>query len=167
MFDTDQHRFLPLESTQQFLLMYEPAVSAWRAVPGIDTDDPRVDAAIGMKPLPIVAWFQTWKVPWPGGMTDGVIRIVQVPLAGGITGSQPGSSQISMNTSLSPLAGSGALVASIQMAPSVVQTIPESSPVAAVTLTPSGAVSWTLRSTAPSYQRSIQITSSSSADPGV
>src|SRR6266850_1452909 len=83
-----------------------------------------------------------------------VMRIVQVPLRGGIDGLQALLSQIRTKTWLSPLTASGALVASTCTAPSPVQTIPESAPRAAPTMIDVGLTSWTVMESPPSYQRS-------------
>src|SRR5262245_50030162 len=88
-----------------------------------------------------------------------VIRIVQVPLRGGVGVPQVLLSQSCTNTSLSPLTGSALFEASTSMAPSVVQTTPESTPLAAPITKALGLSISSVMLSDPLYQTSSQMKS--------
>src|SRR6267378_3725095 len=147
----------PVTLIQWSLSAYEPAVMAYFAVPGMPTLFPRFEA-LRLTNLrnPASASSHTSNVGEEEPVLFVVIWTVQVPVRGATTGLHEELSQIWMNASLSPFRGSGPLVASTWIAPSVVQTIPESTPRAAPTTVPVGVTMLTVELSAPLYQTSSQ-----------
>src|SRR5882762_2270097 len=117
--------------------------------------------------LPASASFHRLNEGAGEALTLVVTRMAQVPLRGDTTGAHALLSQICTNASLSPFTGSAAFVASTWIAPSAVQTMPESTPRAAPTVMAVGLTISTVTASGPSYHKSIQTSSLSAPLLGV